>query len=132
VKQEEKTNICEECEKEFKTPQALGAHRVLYHRVNEADLEEIKHGTDLKDKKITELKASASQKAQRIQTLEAEREASVCPSCGNLVGWSRLPLEECPLESYDRGNPKEWHMEIGPVEKIKYRQCPNCNYFEKA
>lgn len=34
-------NTCEKCGKECKTPQALGAHLTLYHRVSKADLEAV-------------------------------------------------------------------------------------------
>ena len=110
-------NICEECGRTFATPQAVGAHRALYHRVSEAELRV--------------LKADALDKANWIRILSIERQASTCPHCGNFVGWSSLPIKECPLKSYERGNPEEWCIIRGNVEIVKYRRCPVCGYFEK-
>ena len=125
-------NICEECGREFKTPQALGAHRVLYHRVSDADLETARADHRQKDQKIAELEADAVQQANRIRILEVESQASACPHCGKPVGWSSLTINECPLKSYERGNPGEWCLIFGKVEMVKYRRCPNCGYFEKV
>ncbi len=109
-------NICEECGKGFKTPQALGAHRVLYHRASGADLEALKADQRLKQEKIAEL--------------EAKHQAASCPCCGKLVSWDSLPLRECPRKSFERGNPEEWYLALGNVEMVKYRMCPVCRYCE--
>jgi hypothetical protein len=125
-------NICETCNREFKTVQALGAHRVLYHRMSEADLRVMKDDEHLKNQRMAELEAETREKDSQIRVLEAERRAGACPQCEELVGWDALPIKECPLESYERGNPEKWCLILGETEMVKYRRCPRCGYSEKA
>lgn len=124
-------NICEECGRTFATPQGLGAHRTLRHRVSEVELQAIKADQTLKDGKIVRLESDVVEKEKWVRMLEAERQASACPHCGKLVGWSSLPIKECPLESYERGNPEAWCLVVGKVKMVKYRRCPICGHFEK-
>lgn len=66
----------------------------------------------------------------KLGTLEAEIGAMKCPDCGAIVDWDIMPIRECPLESYKRGNPEEWCLVLGKVEMVKYRRCPHCKHVE--
>lgn len=121
-------NICEQCGKAFKTPQALGAHRVLYHRADKADLEAFRAGQHLRDEKIADLEAEVAQKADRVKMLEAEHQASACPYCGKLVGWDIQPVQW-----YNESDLQNGGQSLFPfLFRKRGKRCPICHYFEEV
>lgn len=121
-------NICEQCGKEFKTTQGLGAHRVLYHRVSEARLQALKADRDLKDRKVTEFETDLAHKTEKIRILEAERQSSTCPSCGKPVGW-----DVQPVQWYNETKLKNTNQSLLPfLFRRRGKRCPICHYFEEV
>ena len=121
-------NICEKCGRECKTPQALGAHLTLYHRVSEADLKAVRAEQSQKDEKVAELEADVAQRTDRLKILEAERQASACPGCGRLVAWNSLQIETRHHNPY---YPLPFRFD-GKPSVVKGKICPVCHYFEQA
>ena len=119
---------CEECDKEFKTSQAYGAHKAIYHRTDAA-LESLRAEQQQKTKRIAELENGLSSKSERLTLLEHKVKVG-CPNCKRLI-WNELPVEECPKKSFDIGHPKKWCWVIGKEPMVKYRICPSCGYFEE-
>lgn len=79
---------------------------------------------------LQESQRTVSSLHSKLGTLEAEIGAMKCPDCGAIVDWDIMPIRECPLESYKRGNPEEWCLILGKVEMVKYRRCPHCKHVE--
>jgi site-specific recombinase XerD len=78
--------------------------------------------------------AESDRMAAQVQRLqkhldEAEQavNASRCPSCGNLVAWDRLPVEEHPESALREGD----RTFFGLFNR-RGKRCPICRYFEEA